>query len=234
MYLISFQRRNWKNLHQQQICQLIVAWFRKKSNMFIFVQFNKVYCSDEDKYRHYFKSSKLETSIHRNVHHQVVDSKTVLVTRRGIYLMEAGLLRDYFGNFSMQGEKCYFHMEGRTGWNWSKPRETNIGEVPPSQPDGEGRLGVTRQVAREGLSQIGAGAIWGKGGARWGNSRARQEQGVGHIWAEARWGQGCGPYLVPYPPFWYSILYLVPNPLSGTQPPFWYPSPLFGTQPPIL
>ena len=26
--------------------------------------------------------------------------------------METGLLHDYFGNFSMLGEKYYFHMEG--------------------------------------------------------------------------------------------------------------------------
>ena len=31
---------------------------------------------------------------------------------RGTTLMEKGLLRDYFGNFSMQGEKYYFGMKG--------------------------------------------------------------------------------------------------------------------------
>ena len=35
-----------------------------------------------------------------------------LVTPRGILLMETGLLHDYFGNFSMQGENYYFCMEG--------------------------------------------------------------------------------------------------------------------------
>ena len=31
-----------------------------------------------------------------------------LVTRRGTLLMETGLLHDYFGNFSMRGERYYF------------------------------------------------------------------------------------------------------------------------------
>ena len=35
---------------------------------------------------------------------------------RGTLLMESGLLRDFFGNFSMRGERCYFCMEGHMRW----------------------------------------------------------------------------------------------------------------------
>ena len=35
-----------------------------------------------------------------------------LVTRRGTLLMETGLLHDYFENFSIQGKRYYFHVEG--------------------------------------------------------------------------------------------------------------------------
>ena len=38
----------------------------------------------------------------------------LLVAHKGILLMEWGLLRHYFENFSMQGKNYYFHMEGST------------------------------------------------------------------------------------------------------------------------
>ena len=35
-------------------------------------------------------------------------NESSLVTSRGTLLMETGLLHDYFGNFSMRGERYYF------------------------------------------------------------------------------------------------------------------------------
>ena len=37
--------------------------------------------------------------------------KLILVTRRGILLIEKGLLHDYFEIFSKQDERYYFHVE---------------------------------------------------------------------------------------------------------------------------
>ena len=34
-----------------------------------------------------------------------------LVTRKSTLLMETDLFHDYFGNFSTQGERYYFHMD---------------------------------------------------------------------------------------------------------------------------
>ena len=43
-------------------------------------------------------------------------------SKRVNLLIEIGLLHDYYGNFSMQGERYYFHMEGSTQ-----------GEIEPTQ-----------------------------------------------------------------------------------------------------
>ena len=50
--------------------------------------------------------------------------------------MEKGLLHDYFGNFSMQGEKYYFHMKGSM-WGeikctWGEI-EMNVGKLIKAQ-----------------------------------------------------------------------------------------------------
>ena len=44
--------------------------------------------------------------------------------------MELGLLRDFFGNFSMRGERYYFRMEGSTR-----------GEIEPTQGEIEMNVG---------------------------------------------------------------------------------------------
>ena len=53
--------------------------------------------------------------------------------------MESGLFRDFFGNFSMQGERCYFHVEGSK----CSEIEMNIGKL--------GELGKTF---------LGGGNLW--------------------------------------------------------------------------
>ena len=91
-----------------------------------------------------------------------------------LVLMETGLLHDYFGIFSMQGEKYFFRVEGSMwcGFNAHKVRlkwtlKTNIGGT-PYQPDGWAGLGD---------SQVESGLGW------WGQMRSKRETRVG-----ARWG----------------------------------------------
>ena len=43
---------------------------------------------------------------------QLLLNYSYLVTHRGTFMMETELLHDYFGNFSTQGERYYFHMKG--------------------------------------------------------------------------------------------------------------------------
>ena len=47
----------------------------------------------------------------RKFHNLELTIVQLLVTIRDTLLMETGLLHDYFGNFSMRGEKDYFHVE---------------------------------------------------------------------------------------------------------------------------
>ena len=62
-------------------------------------------------------NQKLKTTGNIIVHIVQMESKknmmpfVFLVTRRGTLLIETGLLQDFFGNFSMRGEKYYFYVD---------------------------------------------------------------------------------------------------------------------------
>ena len=72
-----------------------------------------------------------------------------LVTFRFTLLMETGLLHDYFGNFSMQGKKFYFHVEV------SIP-----GEIEPMQGEIDMNIGKLRNLVKTQISFLGGCDLW--------------------------------------------------------------------------
>ena len=85
----------------------------------------------------------------------------LLVTRRGTLLMETRLLHDYFGNFSMQGERHYFTWgEIEPMWDEIEMNIAKLGNSEKLKGQGKGQMG-SRHLGQDGWGGAGIPDIGG-------------------------------------------------------------------------